>query len=286
MKRPSIAIVGGGRLGTALAVHLLRAGYHIAEILSRDSRSSLADARKLARRVKSHASSFRSARLDADLVWFCVPDSEIGSVAAKLSGFEWKGKIAFHSSGVRAGDALKALRKRGAAVASVHPLMTFVRGSVPDLAAVPFAIEGDGKAVRVAFKVVKDLGGIPVPIRKEEKVPYHAFATMICPLLVALLAAAEETAAAAGLSRKSARRRMMAIVRQTLTNYAKLGPAKSFSGPIVRGDVETINQHLKALTKVPKAKRAYIALAESALTYLPSRNRRDIERLVRNSMRD
>ncbi|HEY8671410.1 MAG TPA: DUF2520 domain-containing protein [Terriglobales bacterium] len=290
MKRPSlaIAIVGGGRLGTALALHLFRAGYHIAEIVSRDSQSSLVDAKKLARRVESDASSFRNARLDADLVWFCVPDSDIGSVAAKLSAFGWweKGKIAFHSSGVLTSDVLQALRKRGAAVASVHPLMTFVRGSVPDLAAVPFAIEGDGPAVQHAFKVVRDLGGTPGRIRKEDKVSYHAFATMICPLLVALLAAAEETAGAAGLSREIARRRMMPIIRQTLANYAKVGPAKSFSGPIVRGDVETIKQHLKALAKAPAAKRAYIALAESSLEYLPNRNRREIERLLRNFVRD
>ncbi len=285
---PSIAIVGGGRLGTALVLHLFRAGYHIAEILSRDSQSSLADAGKLARRVKSDASSFRNARLDAELVWFCVPDSDIASVAGKLSAFGWreKGKIVFHSSGVLTSDVLESLRKRGAAVASVHPLMTFVRGSVPDLAEVPFAIEGDGPAVQVAFKVVRDLGGTPVRIRKEDKVSYHAFATMICPLLVALLAAAEEPAGAAGLSRKIARCRMMPIIQQTLANYATLGPAKSFSGPIVRGDVKTIKQHLKALAKAPAAKRAYIALAESALEYLPNRNRREIERLLRNSVRD
>ena len=205
---------------------------------------------------------------------------EIGNVAEKLLGFEWKGKIAFHSSGVLASDALQALRKRGAAVASVHPLMTFVRGSVPDLAEVPFAIQGDGKAARVAFKVVKDLGGIPVPIRNDDKVPYHAFATMICPLLVALVAAAEETAGAAGLSRKIARRRMMPIVRQTLTNYAKVGPAKSFSGPIVRGDVETIREHMKVIRKLSAATNAYAGLARSALAYLPSRNAKEIQQLL------
>ena len=67
--------------------------------------------------------------------------------------------------------------------------MTFVKRSVPDLAGVSFAIEGDETAVRVARQIVRNLGGRPVDIQRRDKVAYHAFATMICPLLVSLLAA-------------------------------------------------------------------------------------------------
>ena len=133
--------------------------------------------------------------------------------------------------------------------------MTFVKGSVPELTGVPFAIEGDAAAVRVARTVVRNLGGKPVAIRKQDKVAYHAFATMICPLLVSLLAASEKAAALAGMSAAESRRRMLPIIRQTLRNYEKLGPARAFSGPIVRGDVETIRAHLKALAKSPSAKK-------------------------------
>ena len=252
--------MGAGRLGTALAKRLAEAGYNIAEIISRRSPSP--------------------RRTTADLIWFCLPDAVISRAASQF-GQGLKIKIAFHSSGVLTGDALQTLRDQGVAVASVHPLMTFVSGSIPSLAEVPFAIEGDEAAVRVAFSVVRNLGGSPFRIRKQNKVAYHAFATMICPLLVSLLAAAERTAALANLSRRTARRRMMAIIRQTLTNYERLGPQKAFSGPIVRGDARTIDQHLKALSKAPPAKRAYIALAQAALEYLPNRNRREIAKLLR-----
>ena len=259
MKRASIAIVGAGRLGTALAKRLAEAGYNIVEIRSRGSS--------------------RPPRATADLVWFCLPDAVISRVASQFR--DLKIKIAFHSSGVLTGDALQTLRDQGAAVASVHPLMTFVSGSIPSLAEVPFAVEGDEAAVRVAFSVARNLGGSPFRIQKQNKVAYHAFATMICPLLVSLLAAAESTAELSNLSRRTARHRMMAIIRQTLTNYVNLGPQKAFSGPIVRGDTQTIDQHLKALSKAPAAKRAYIALAQAALEYLPSRNSREIARLLR-----
>jgi predicted short-subunit dehydrogenase-like oxidoreductase (DUF2520 family) len=224
--------------------------------------------------------SVRVRQSSVDVLWFCVPDAEIAQVANTFSQFQLKGKVAFHSSGVLSSDALISLRNAGGRVASVHPLMTFVKGSVPELNGVPFAIEGDSAAVRVARSIVHHLGGQAVTIKKQDKVAYHAFATMICPLLVSLLAVSEKAAALAGTSAADSRRRMLPIIRQTLRNYEQLGPAAAFSGPIVRGDVETIRAHIDALAKVPAAKHAYEALARAALELLPNRNRRQIARLL------
>ena len=76
-----------------------------------------------------------------------------------------------------------------------------------------------------------------------------------------------------------ARRRTRPIIRQTLANYIKLGPASSFSGPIVRGDVETVRKHLRALAGAPAA-NAYMGLAQAALEYLPSRNTEEIREIL------
>jgi predicted short-subunit dehydrogenase-like oxidoreductase (DUF2520 family) len=278
VKRLSIAIVGPGRLGTALALSLKHAGYNIAEIIARPERKSLAAARNVARKVGARAAN---ARLDAQVIWFCVPDSKIAEVARELSDREWDGKIALHSSGVLTSDVLQCLRSRGAGIASVHPLMTFVLGSVPELSGLMFAAEGDTAALRTARRIVRDLGGELVRLRKQDKVAYHAFATMICPLLVALLASAERAAGLAGISRKQARRRMLPIIEQTLQNYARVGPEKAFTGPFVRGDSETIEVHLKALARIPAARNAYVALAKAAIQYLPSQNRRRLTMLLR-----
>lgn len=262
MKKASIAIIGAGRLGTALARRLSEAGYKVSKINSRNI---------------PHCE-----KLGTDVVWFCVPDAEIASVARSFSDLSSPGKLAFHSSGALTSGVLDQWRRAGARVASVHPLMTFVKGSVPELAGVPFAIEGDTSAVRVAKGIVRDLGGRAVAIRKQNKVAYHAFATMICPLLVSLLAVSQKAAALAGVPAADSRRRMLPIIRQTLRNYEKLGLAGAFSGPIVRGDVETILAHLKALAKVPAAKHAYAALARASLELLPNHNRRKIARLLQD----
>lgn len=281
--RPSIAIVGPGNLGSALALALARAGFAIDTIFAHGPGPSLTQARALAKRVKSRA-ALGCNNLTAEVVWFCVPDSEIsGSARLFSSAGSWKGRVAFHSSGAQSSDELESLRQKGAKVASVHPLMTFVGKSKPALGGVPFAIEGDRSAVRLAGHIVKKLSGHAYPIRKQDKAAYHAWATFTSPLLTALLATTEEVAKLAGVKGEDARRRMMPILWQTLANYADFGAARGFSGPIIRGDVETVKQHLEVLREAPEAKAVYAALARAATTYLPAKQKRTLRRLLAQS---
>jgi predicted short-subunit dehydrogenase-like oxidoreductase (DUF2520 family) len=295
-----IAIVGAGNLGSALAMSLYRAGYKIDAVVSRSAPTSRRKAQRLATVVGARISSGSLAKTQASLLWFCVPDSEIEKAAEAFADqVEWKGKIALHSSGALTSDALAVLRRRGAKIASVHPMMTFVRGAFtgksepqtkskapsgakPILAGVPFAIEGDAAAVQLARRVVKDLGGTAYPIRKRDKAAYHAWGTFASPLLTALLVTTERVALLAGVKPKEARRRMAPILQQTLANYATRDAADAFSGPIIRGDVETVKRHLHVLHRLPVAHGVYKALAEAALEYLPSKHRAGIKKVLRD----
>jgi predicted short-subunit dehydrogenase-like oxidoreductase (DUF2520 family) len=278
-RKRAIVIVGPGRLGTALALELRRAGYRIVEIVSRKQLAGKSLARKLGARTSSPA----SAVLDADLIWFCVPDREISPAAHALSSrIQWKGKIAFHSSGALASDELDVLRKHGAKVAAVHPLMTFVRGSIPQLKGVPFAVEGDGAAMRLAREIVRNLDGETFKIRARNKAAYHAWGAFTSPLLVALLVSAEQVARAAGLDATEARKKMLPILKQTIENYRRLGPAGAFSGPLVRGDAEIVRKHLQVLGHIPGAKEIYLALARTAVKHLPVQQRRKLESVLKH----
>jgi len=150
--------------------------------------------------------------------------------------------------------------------------MTFIPGVVPKLTGVTFAVEGDRGAVRIAAATVRTLGGNILRIRKQDKAAYHVFATMICPMLVSLLATAEKVGVLAGISAARARTAMWPIILQTVVNYQKRGPAKAFTGPIMRGDVATVRQHLASLADRPAVERVYLALAQAAWKYLPTRN--------------
>jgi predicted short-subunit dehydrogenase-like oxidoreductase (DUF2520 family) len=280
--KPRIAIVGAGNLANALAASLRGVGYSIEQIISRSRAQALQRARRLAREVDASAVAIDQAQIRAEVIWFCVPDGEIASAAASLTkAADWKGRVALHSSGVLTSDELAVLGRLGAATASVHPLMTFVQGSRPPLAGVPFAVEGSPKAARVARVIVRELRGQPFTIRKDQKEAYHAWGMFASPLLTALLTATERVAAAAGINRKAARERMLPILKQTLANYSRLGAPGSFSGPIPRGDLATVAKHLKVLTKVPGAREVYVVLARIALRDLPAKNRAALEKILR-----
>jgi len=287
-------MVGAGRLATFLTTALHAAGFTITEIVARDTPRSRRRARDLAVNVGAQAVTVHSAALDATLLWFCVPDGAIHGAASDLAvqimarananhqnKVQAKPRFAFHSSGALSSHELNPLRKAGVAVASVHPLMTFVAGSYPSLTGVPFAIEGDEKATRVARRIVRDLGGESFALPAARKAAYHAWATLTSPLLLAFLVTLEEAARAAGLTREDASRMSLPILRQTLANYSRLGPARSFSGPLIRGDVETVTKHLGALKKHPGTRDVYMTLARAALRGLPVKNRDGLMRLLR-----
>jgi predicted short-subunit dehydrogenase-like oxidoreductase (DUF2520 family) len=280
-QKPTIAVVGAGSLGSALAVTLRAAGYKVSQIIARERRLSRRRAQALARRVGGRATGIGSFDHDVDLVWLCVPDREISDCARLLaSRGQWTGKIALHSSGVLTSDELTVLRRRGAAVASLHPMMTFVHGEPPALTGVPFAVEGDTLAVTTARRIAKDLGGKACSIRKACKAAYHAWGSFASPLLISTLVTAERVAGEAGIRPSAARKRMLPILRQTVANYARYGPAGAFSGPIIRGDVATLVKHLKVVRALPDAKGVYLALARSAVKNLPAKNRKQLLRIL------
>lgn len=281
-KLPQIALIGTGNLGAALAIALQKSGYRISEIVFRPGRASHKRAQAMARRVGSRAVPLNKARFDADVIWLCVPDRAIAECAQQLADLrkDWKGKIVFHSSGALPASELGRLKKAGVAVAAVHPLMTFVRRSQPGLSGVPFAIEGDPNAARMAAGIVRKLGGLSFSITPAKKPLYHAWGAFLSPLFVSLLMLAEEVGKAAGIPRKSVRAKALPILRQTLNNYARHSAAEAFSGPLVRGDVETVGRHLDALRTVPAARDAYLALARAALQLLPVKDAEKIKKLI------
>ncbi len=281
--KPTITIIGAGRLGSALARELQQSGYKIFEIVTRGP-SLKSPAKRLAKSIGAKLASFRKATLDADVIWFCVPDREIANTAASLAKrVIWKGKTAFHASGALSSDELDVLRQRGALVAAVHPFMTFIQNAVPELKGVSFALEGDLSARLKARRIVRDLGGNPFLIRKQHKPAYHAWGSLVSPLLVALLTAAEEVAKQTGQPPAVARRKMLPMVKQTIANYEALGPAAAFTGPIARGDAQVVRKHLNAMKTQPEVAEIYRALASLALKSLPVKNKKDLREALRKN---
>ena len=281
-KRPTISIVGPGNLGDALALTLTEAGYPVSAVVVRQGSKTVRRAKALARRIGAEVVAFGTRPLATDMVWLAVPDDAIAGVARQLAqSGDWRGKLVIHSSGALTSDELAPLRAKGARVASVHPMMTFARGEVPQMAGVAFAMEGDLAAVRVAKSIVDDLGGNPFAIKKQNKVLYHAFGSFASPLVIALLASMEEVGIAAGIRKRDIKAVIGPLLEQTLRNYLKRHAAAAFTGPLARGDVATIRRHLLAMEKLPETRMVYVSLATAAARTLPVRNSKRIERELR-----
>jgi predicted short-subunit dehydrogenase-like oxidoreductase (DUF2520 family) len=277
----SITLIGAGNLAQALGPALKAAGYRIEVVAGRNRVESQRRARLLARRLGAKWCSVEQVKPTSDVVWLLHTDDALATTAQTLArAGDWRGKVALHSSGALSSDVLQPLKKAGAQTASLHPMMTFVAGTSLEMSKVPFAVEGDRSALAAAKQIVRRLHAEIFPIRKSAKVLYHALGSFSSPMIVATLVTAERVGRAAGLSLPQTRKVMAAILQQTLKNYMERGPAAAFSGPIKRGDLETVRRHLRALKRVPEAGEIYRALVRSALRDLPSVRKKELLRLV------
>ena len=281
-RKATVTLIGAGNLAHALGPALRAAGYAIDAVAARETASSRRRAAMLARSVRAVAIPLAQARPDADIIWICHTDDALAETARLLARKPgWRGKIVFHSSGALSSDVLSPLKRAGASTASLHPMMTFVSSAAPKMRGVPFAVEGDGRAVAAACAVVKDLSAEVFKIKKAAKPLYHALGSFSSPLVVATLATAERVGRGAGLTASQTRRLMGPILRQTMKNYQERGAAAAFSGPIKRGDLNTVRRHLQQLKRVPGASEVYRALVKSALMDLPSAKKRELAKLLR-----
>ena len=284
-KNLSISIVGAGNVGSVLAPALQDSGYRVDEIVVRDNPVSIRRGKSVARSSGSTAVKDAQASFSADVIWLCVTDDAIASVARALArrrDVDWRGKIVFHASGALTSDELKPLKKRGAAIASTHFMQSFVPGSNPSLA-VPFAVEGDRKATTAALEIGADLGAKPFVIRKQSKVLYHAMGFFSSPLVIIALSLSESVGRKAGLNSKQIESVIKPMFARTAENYLKKGSAGAFVGPINRGNIATVQKHLRDLKRIPEAHAAYIAMGKAALKTLPVKNRKQLEGLFRKA---
>jgi predicted short-subunit dehydrogenase-like oxidoreductase (DUF2520 family) len=209
---PRVGVVGSGRLGTALAAGLRAAGIDV------------------------DGPTGRGQVPRGDAIVLCVPDSEIPSAAAAVAG---AAEFVGHTSGA---TPLTALEPAGAQAFGLHPLQTFAAGSGPEsFRGAGCAVAGSTpEALAAARSLAEALGMTPFAIDDEGRAAYHAAASIASNFLLTLEHAAEQVAAGAGLGPAEARALLVPLVRQTVENYAALCPERALTGPVARGDGDTI----------------------------------------------
>jgi predicted short-subunit dehydrogenase-like oxidoreductase (DUF2520 family) len=231
-----IAIIGSGRLGTAIAAALHgNDDFELTGPLGRGADAA-----------------------GSDVVLLCVPDREISSAAAAVA----RGAVVGHCSGA---TGLEQLAPHDAF--SLHPLMT-VTGAGAEFAGATAAIDaGSERALQVAGMIAAALQMQTVRVNPADRVAYHAAASIASNFLVTLEAAAERLGATAGIERKA----LVPLVRATVENWARLGAERALTGPVARGDELTVARQREAVAqRTPELSPLFEALIDATRTLAAS----------------
>ncbi len=243
-KRPTVSIVGCGRAGGAIGLALALNGYTITAAWSRTRGGRQRAQRLLGVPVLPNASEVAAA---ADIVFVAVPDDAIADVGEDLKSGALTGKIVAHTAGGVSIRALAAVESAGARPASVHPLQTLpdaIRGAdALDGAAV--AVTCDPRDRPVLFRLARAWGGKPFPLADDGKTLYHAAAVFASNYVVTSVWAALRLLERLGIP--NARQLLAPLTQSSVHNVTSMPPDRAITGPIVRGDTETVHEHIQAL---------------------------------------
>ncbi len=258
--RPRIGFLGAGHVGTALGVAFSRAGWPVAAVASRDPEKRA----RFCRLVPGARAVERGQALPehADLLFLTVPDDALPDVVADVRLYGQQGII--HTSGALPAAVLAPALGAGCAAASFHPLVAFadLDRAVAALHGATIALEGDEALLVVLARLAVDVGAQPVRLPPGGKAAYHAAAVLAAGGFIGLLDAIAELGRGAGLDESGALAIYGPLIRQSLANAEALGIAAALTGPLLRGDVNTVRAHLEAMRRLaPGAEDLYRAAA-------------------------
>jgi predicted short-subunit dehydrogenase-like oxidoreductase (DUF2520 family) len=247
----SLTIIGAGHVGKTLGrLWTLKNTYAVRDVLNRSAKS----AQQAVDFIGAGRAITRYTDLQpADVVMLAVPDDQISRCCEKLaqSGRLCFGSVVFHCSGALPSSVLQTAAQAGAVIAGVHPVRSFAD---PEQVAQTFdgtwcGVEGDQRALDILAPALAAIGAQPVAIDPAKKVLYHAAAVFACNYLPTLLDAARQAYRQAGVPDDVALSLMEPLVRETIDNIFRMGPAAALTGPVARGDMATVARQQQAVTQ-------------------------------------
>ena len=257
----NVGLVGMGRVGTAMAAALQRCGFAV--LVARHAQRFCA--RDLMNTQEVTVLPLEQLVQEADVIFITTPDGVIGEVAAKIKGMALASQAILHMSGSFTSEILSPLREKGVAIGSLHPLQSFAtpEQAVVNLPGSYFTYEGDVCLVEWVSQLVRDFGGLlkilPSP---ETKIIYHAGACIASNYLVALAELGMECLQHAGFAGDEAQQALLPLMQGTLNNISRMSLPQALTGPISRGDLGVVADHVKALEhELPEVQSSYCVLA-------------------------
>ncbi|KPU45232.1 arogenate dehydrogenase [Oxobacter pfennigii] len=261
-----IGFIGAGRVGKSLGLYFKSHDLNVLGYYSRTAKSAQDAAILTASR---EFTTLKALADSSDIIFITVPDQALAEIdrkaAAIIQEYAIKPAITWiHVSGAHPSFCLDSIKKAGCAVGSMHPLQSFSE-PVPSAARLSqawFTIEGTEKAVQAVKTILAKTGGNYSLIEAENKPLYHAGACVISNFLVTLVESGIQCFEASGMGREDVFRAIEPLIDATLSNIREKGTIDALTGPIVRGDFNTVGAHLQALeARLPLELDFYKSLA-------------------------
>ena len=267
--RHKFSVIGCGRVGICLSAFLFKEGYEPAGFFSR-SRSSAQAARTAAGCGTVFDTAEGCARA-GDIVFITTPDGIIGRICDDLARQNVLGPetMVFHLSGAHSSQILARAKQAGAVVGSIHPLQSFTPyepGQASPFKGINISVEGDPDAVVMGKEIAAALGAQAFAIPTESKTLYHASAVVASNYLVTLVQFALTLLMETGLKEDAAFDILSPLIKGTLSNIGAKGCTRALTGPVARGDHETVSRHLADIDeKLPEFSGLYRLLGKHTL---------------------
>jgi predicted short-subunit dehydrogenase-like oxidoreductase (DUF2520 family) len=259
--RLRVGVIGAGRVGAVLGSALAAAGHDVVAAAGLSAASAERAARLLPGVPLVPADEVVAA---SDLVVLAVPDDTLPGLVAGLSETgAWRaGQLTFHTSGAHGLAVLAPAERVGVLPLALHPAMTF-SGAPEDadrLAGAPFGVTSRDVHRAVAETLVLEMGGEPFFVAEDDRRLYHAALVTGANHLVTLVAEAADLLRTAGIDDPA--RVLAPLLTAALDNGLRRGD-RGLTGPVSRGDVGTVRDHLETLTeRAPASVAAYVAMAQ------------------------
>jgi len=238
---PKIAIIGVGKVGTSIGIGLSKKGYEIVGVSDTNKEQALRCLRLTNTKFWS-ANPSDVAKL-ADIVFLTLPDSVIQKVAREILSSLKLYTILIHTSGALPSDILP--KKKQIKRLSMHPIHSFA--DIDNIKGIYWGLEGDKDAVEIGKNIVKDLEGKPIELNKADKALYHAGILMGGPYLLAIIGAGISILENLGI--KDGLQVLLPLIKSVFQNLEKMGIKDAVTGPIKRGDIETVKKEIESLSK-------------------------------------
>lgn len=261
VQRPRTVVVGVGRLGSAIAVQLKEASWPVT--VRTQSPSGRRQAKRLGLLEADAAALSR-----AELCLLTVPDDAVEPVGRAVAPLLGKTTGLVHCAGALTLEALQPAAA-GRPTGSFHPLVS-VTGPETPLAGHSVAIATRSRALAPLLgRLAHALGLRPLRVPEGGRAAYHAGAAMVASGLVSLLDAAIAAWEAAGVPEREAVAALSALMRSALAGAEARGTVAALTGPVVRGDAEVVQAHIRALPDEVLA--IYLALQQRVLGHAARR---------------